>query len=128
MRRQALAIVFGILAAQVPARAQRDEGFLVVVNASNPATSISREQLSQIFLKRVERWPNGAPVDPIDLAPSAPPRVAFTTAIHHKAVRAVRTFWQQQIYSGRDVPPPEKETEQDVIAYVRSHPGAVGYV
>jgi ABC-type phosphate transport system substrate-binding protein len=40
----------------------------------------------------------------------------------------VKSYWQQQIFSGRDVPPPEKQTENDVVAFVRSNPGAIGYV
>jgi ABC-type phosphate transport system substrate-binding protein len=117
-----------VLLASTRAAAQHDAGFLVVVNAGNPATSISREQLSQIFLKRVDKWPNGAQAEPVDLAPSAAPRVAFTTTVHRKAVGAVRAFWQQQIFSGRDVPPPEKDNEHDVVAFIKEHVGAVGYV
>jgi ABC-type phosphate transport system substrate-binding protein len=129
MRRHVLmALCFGVLFEGRPAAAQHDARFLVVVNAGNPATSITREQLSQIFLKRVDTWPNGAQAEPVDLAPSAAPRVAFTTMVHHKAVGAVRAFWQQQIFSGRDVPPPEKDSEREVVAFIKEHVGAVGYV
>jgi hypothetical protein len=37
-------------------------------------------------------------------------------------------YWQQQIFSGRGVPPLELSTETAVVEYVRAHPGAVGYV
>jgi len=122
------ALCGAVLLARVPAAAQHDVGFRVIVNAGNSTSTIGREQLSQIFLKRVDKWPNGAPADPIDLTPAAAPRVAFTSAIHRKAVGAVRAFWQQQIFSGRDVPPPEKDSDRDVVAYIKEHVGAVGYV
>ncbi len=113
------------MAAQVPAPAA---GFTVVVHADNPATSIEREQLSRMFLKRVSKWPDGRPAEPIDLATSQPARLSFSASIHKKTVGAIRAFWQQQIFSGRDVPPAEKGSENDVMTYVQEHAGAVGYV
>jgi hypothetical protein len=43
-------------------------------------------------------------------------------------VQAVKSYWQQVIFSGRGVPPPELESDEAVIRYVLRFPGAVGYV
>jgi hypothetical protein len=40
----------------------------------------------------------------------------------------VRAYWQQRIFSGRDVPPPELDSDQQVVDYVMKYPGAIGYV
>ena len=37
-------------------------------------------------------------------------------------------YWQQRIFSGRDVPPPEFELDREVVEYVLKHAGAIGYV
>ncbi|MEP7343876.1 MAG: substrate-binding domain-containing protein [Gemmatimonadaceae bacterium] len=103
-------------------------GFIVVVHADNPATTIEREPLSNIFFKRVVKWPDGTTADPVDLTMKQPARLAFSASVHKKSVGAVRAFWQQQIFSGREIPPAEINNEADVIAYVIEHPGAVGYV
>jgi ABC-type phosphate transport system substrate-binding protein len=126
-----MAVGLALLAAVVPAGAPGAitvPGYVVIVHAENPVTAIERDQLSKIFLKRVAKWPDGKPVEPVDLAAGAPLRVTFTTEVHRKSVAAVRAFWQQQIFSGRDVPPPEKSTENDVTTFVKDHAGAVGYV
>lgn len=102
--------------------------FVVVVNSENPATSIARDRLSGILLKRIATWPDGKPAEPVDLPAGDHVRVAFTKSVHGKSVGAVRAFWQQQIFSGRDVPPPEKANEADVLEFVGKHAGAVGYV
>ena len=102
--------------------------FVVVVNASNPIDGIDRDGLSRIFLKRVANWPDGRSAGPIDLPSSDPVRTEFSRAIHRKSVDAVRAYWQQQIFSGRDVPPAEKTSEADVLASVRATAAAVGYV
>jgi ABC-type phosphate transport system substrate-binding protein len=108
--------------------AGRADEFVIVVNSANPMTTIARDQLSRIFLKRVAKWPDGKAAEPVDLPPNDRIRVAFTKSVHGKSVGAVRAFWQQQIFSGRDVPPPEKASPAEVIDFVGSHAGAVGYV
>jgi hypothetical protein len=45
-----------------------------------------------------------------------------------KSVEAVKAYWQQRIFSGRDVPPPQFDRDDRVVAYVLEHEGAVGYV
>ena len=126
-----MAFSFALLAGRAPPHSpwsSAPPAFVVVVNDHNPITSIDREKLSRIFFKRSAKWPNGALAEPIDLDLKQPSRVAFSQLVHRKTVSAVRAFWQQQIFSGRDVPPAEKASEGDVIAYIRDHEGAVGYV
>jgi hypothetical protein len=40
----------------------------------------------------------------------------------------VKNYWQQRIFSGRDLPPPELDSDEAVVSYVLSHRGALGYV
>jgi len=121
------ATVLVALMTTVPAAAA-DPGFKVVVNASNPTTSISKEQLSRCFMKQTNTWINGATVTPVDLSANSPVRAEFSIAIHERDVNAVKSYWQRQIFSGRGVPPPEKASSEEVLAFVRANPGAVGYV
>jgi hypothetical protein len=102
--------------------------FKVIVNENNSARSISRQTLSNMLLKKVLRWDNGLEVRPVDLLEDSPVRQALSLDVHKRSVTAIQAYWQQQIFSGRDVPPPEKATEDDLITYVRVHAGAVGYV
>ena len=44
------------------------------------------------------------------------------------ASAAIAAYWNALIFSGRELPPLEKATDADVIAYVRATPGAIGYV
>jgi hypothetical protein len=43
-------------------------------------------------------------------------------------VTAIRSYWQQRIFSGRDVPPPELDLDEAVVSYVLAHRRGVGYV
>jgi ABC-type phosphate transport system substrate-binding protein len=101
---------------------------VVVVNSANPLASLPREQVSRMFLKKLTRWPDGAPVQPADLAIDAPVRAQFTDAVLGKSVSTVRAYWNARIFTGRDVPPPEKGSEGEVLAFVSANAGAIGYV
>lgn len=103
-------------------------GFVLIVNRANPVTALPATEVSKIFLKKAELWPDGTPTAPVDLNESAPARDAFTRAVMRKSVAAVKSYWQQEIFAGRDVPPPEQPTDADVVNTVRNLPGAIGYV
>lgn len=106
----------------------RDDGFVVVVNAANPLNSIAKGDLAKLFTKKARTWSDGTPALPVDLASGSPVRETFTQRVHGKSGSAIASFWQQQIFSGREVPPPEKKTDDEVLDFVRSNRGAVGYV
>jgi ABC-type phosphate transport system substrate-binding protein len=102
--------------------------FKVIVNNANGASSVSRADLNALFLKKRVKWSDGTPAAPVNQNRKSAVRESFTTAIHGKSVTAVESYWQQQIFSGRDVPPPEKSSDADVLAFVKANGGAVGYV
>jgi len=123
---------FAVLALAVGAlllgAARADDGFVVVVHSTNVVTAMPRDQLARLFLRKVKRWPNGSAAEPVDLAPAAPARAAFTRTVLGKSIATVRAYWQQRLFSGAETPPPEKASEDDALAFVRAHPGAVAYV
>lgn len=101
--------------------------FRVIVNPANPVSSLSRAELSDLFLKKVTGWSGGGRALPVDQE-EGDTRESFTREIHQRSPSAVRAFWQQRIFSGSDVPPPEREGDAEVLAFVRMHAGAIGYV
>ena len=104
------------------------DGLKVVVHSSNPTHAVERSFLADAFLKKVTRWDDGEAIRPLDQRPDAAVRRVFSQKILNRTVIAVRSYWQQRIFSGRDVPPPELDSDASVIEYVERNPGAVGYV
>ncbi len=125
-RLASVALALALLVA--PASGGAGEGFQVIVNGQNPVSSVSRDLLSRIFLKKVQKWDNGWPATPVDQDQASSVRAAFSKAVHGKPVTAVSSYWQRQIFAGNDVPPAEKADDAAVIAFVRASPGAIGYV
>jgi len=104
------------------------EPFVVIVNAGNPVSAVAGDQLSSLFLKKLTQWSGGLPALPVDLPADSPVRDSFSRQVHHKGTSAVKAYWQQMIFSGREVPPPEKATAREVVSFVSANRGAVGYV
>jgi ABC-type phosphate transport system substrate-binding protein len=126
MKRFAYSIAAALMAL-VPANTFAGS-FKVVVNNAVHVDSLSKKEVSDLFMKRTPKWSSGTPVVPVDQSDRAAVRDEFSKTIHGKATAAVKSYWQQQIFSGRDVPPVEKASDSEVLALVRSNPGAIGYV
>ncbi len=127
MRTRLLALLVPALLA-VPAPALPAEAFRVIVHPSNAATSVSRRELSELYLKKVTRWPGGETVHPVEPPENSITRAYFLSAVVGKSAFAIKMFWNRRVFEGRDVPPVEKRSDEEVVAYVRATRGAVGYV
>jgi ABC-type phosphate transport system substrate-binding protein len=108
--------------------ATRDPSFVIVVNDQNSVVALPRGRVSRFFLKKALRWDSGVLVQPVDLPSGSSVREAFSRRVLEKSVGSVRAYWQQQIFSGRAVPPIEKPTDDAVLEFVRLNAGAIGYV
>jgi ABC-type phosphate transport system substrate-binding protein len=110
-----------------PAAAQA-EGFVVIVNQTNPVTALSRQQVADIFMKQTRQWEHGGDVHPVDQPAVSSVRDAFSRAVHGKPASAVASWWGQQMFSGRAVPPPQRSTDRTVNTFVREDALAIGYI
>jgi ABC-type phosphate transport system substrate-binding protein len=111
-----------------PPVADAQEGFVLIVNRSNPTVKLESLQISKLFLRKVTTWPDGRPVQPVDQVVSSATRRRFSGAIHHMDVPSVKGYWQELVFSGRGEPPPERASDEEVLLYVQTNPNAIGYV
>jgi ABC-type phosphate transport system substrate-binding protein len=109
-------------------RAASSVAFRVIVNPSNTTTVVERRFLAEAFLKKTTRWADGSVIRPVDLDGESGVRRRFSEDVIGRSVSAVKNYWQQVVFSGRDLPPAELDTDDQVIQYVVKHEGAVGYV
>jgi len=111
----------------VPGTAAAQE-YRVIVNAANPGSQIKRDTLAMIYLKGHARWADGKPVAAVDQSARSPVRATFTEQALGQDVQAVQNQWIRSIQVGQGTPPPVKSSDEDVVAFVKSNPNAIGYV
>lgn len=122
------AALLGALAGTPTLSAAPPPPYRLVVNAQNPVDSVERKFVADAFLKKITRWPDGEVIHPVDLRPESTARIHFSEEVIRRSVSAVKSYWQQLVFSGREVPPPELDSDADVIRYVQRFPGGIGYV
>jgi ABC-type phosphate transport system substrate-binding protein len=134
MRRRAFTFALAFLALSsflaipVFADSTAAPAYQVIVHPSNKLSEVDRSFLEDAYLKKISHWPGDQMIRPADLLTSSATRRAFSEGVIHRSIDAVKGYWQQRIFSGRDVPPPELDSDDDVVKYVLKYEGGVGYV
>jgi ABC-type phosphate transport system substrate-binding protein len=124
-----LALVAAILLSPGDGRPlAEDVSFRVVVNKANPVSSLTRAELSAIFMRRIRSWPDGTEIRPVEHRSAARVRARFSRDVHGKSVAYVIRYWQRLIFAGRGIPPPAVPSNAAVLAFVSANRGAIGYV
>lgn len=108
-------------------RPQPDD-YQVIVHPSNPTRALGRSFLRSVYLRKTTTWPSGETIRPVGLGKRFPARERFAREVLNKSPAQLRSYWNQQIFSGKGVPPPELESEAAVIQYVLRNRGAVGFL
>ncbi len=105
-----------------------DEGFVVIVNPQLKLSELDRDFVRDVYLKKISEWDRGGVVHPVDLDTKFPARERFTREVVRKTPAQLRSYWNQQVFSGKGVPPPEVQSVTAVVDYVIANEGAIGYL
>jgi ABC-type phosphate transport system substrate-binding protein len=122
-----LVCVLAILAAGAAPVVSAEARFRVIVHPQVKGSQIPRAALSSIFLKQAPRWGDGSEVRPVDQSVRSSVRRAFCGEVHQQGIAEVQYYWQRKMARGV-MPPPVKTSDQEIVAFVASTPGAIGYV
>ena len=119
--------LLAVLAAGLVPPSAADSPYRVIVHPGVKGSQIPRATLSSIFLKQAPRWGDGSPVLPVDQSMRSPIRRSFAAEVLQKEIVEMQMFWTRRMASGV-TPPPVKQTDEEILAYVAATPGAIGYV
>ena len=122
-----LVLAAAVLAVGVLPVASADATFRVIVHPQVKGTQIPRAALTSIFLKQASKWGDGTTVMPVDQSLRSPVRRSFSNVVLQQGLVEVQTFWQRKMSNGV-IPPPVKTSDEDIVSFVASTPGAIGYV
>jgi ABC-type phosphate transport system substrate-binding protein len=101
---------------------------LVVAGANNPSISLSKNQVSDVFLGKVTSLPDGSSVIPVDQPESNPLREEFYLKVANKSAAQAKAQWAKLYFTGRGEPPLEVKDSRDVKMILNLTPGAIGYI
>lgn len=117
-----------LLSAAEPLQPRVDPPFRIVAHRSLPVESLTRAQVSAIFMRRTRSWPGGLEVRPVEPSTRSRVREQFSHTIHGKSVAYVTRYWHRVIFAGRGVPPAELPADAAILDFVKNNRGAIGYI
>jgi ABC-type phosphate transport system substrate-binding protein len=116
------------LAAVVLGTGQAAAELVTVVSAKSAVTTLTRNQVVDIFLGKVSRFPDGGPAVPIDQVEGAAARDEFYRTLAGKSPGQMNAHWSKIIFTGRGHPPTEAANGEALKRLLVATPGAIGYL
>lgn len=105
-----------------------DDQLVVVVNAQNSLSSLSKNDIINIYMGRFNTFPDGSPVSTIDHPPETPEKQAFYQQLVGQSERKIKAYWSRLLFSGRARPPQSSKSEEEIVEFIKSTPNALAYV
>lgn len=99
----------------------------VIVNKGVPEDSVDADTVKAIFLGKKSSWSDGSPIKFVILKSGSTHDVFLKTYVKKTAIQ-FSTYWKKQVFTGKGTIPKSFDSEGELIAYVASKSGVVGYV
>jgi hypothetical protein len=122
----ALALACALAGLGLAGAARAESRVAVIVAAGGPGTPWPLDDLALIY-RRKKQFVGPARVQPINLPAQHPLRQFFSQQVLHKSPEELEDYWRDMYFNGIS-PPFVLASEEAVIRFVASTPGAVGYV
>ncbi len=100
---------------------------IVIVNNNVSVGSLDGNTLKKIYLGKKTKWDNGDKIVPVTLK-EGPVHDNFLNNIIKKNNSQFLTYWKKMIFTGKGVPPRSVPSDTDVVNFVSSTPGGIGYI
>ena len=91
-------------------------------------TTMSKAQLTDIFLGSLGRFPNGTQAIPIDQPEGSPARDEFYAKYASKTPAQIKAHWAKIVFTGRGQPPKTVSTDAEIKRLITADPQAVSYI
>jgi ABC-type phosphate transport system substrate-binding protein len=101
---------------------------VAVVSSTSAVTTLSKVQVTDIFLGKVSRFPDGTPATPIDQAEGSAARDEFYVSYAGKSQAQIKSYWAKIIFTGRGQPPKTASNEIEIRKLIAANPRAISYI
>ena len=117
-----LLLFFGILWASLV-----EAELLVIASPQVPDATISIRQLADIYSLKKTIWKDETQIVPVNREALSEEREKFSEVVFKLSPLELAEYWNRQRFQGK-LPPLVQTSDQSVLGFVRSVPGAVGYI
>lgn len=101
---------------------------VAIVSSDSKIPELTQDQISDIFLGRISRLPDGPKVVPLDHPEGSAVRNTFYEEFTGRSAAQVKAHWAKIIFTGRGRPPAEVADSEKARSRVSEDPLAITYV
>jgi hypothetical protein len=101
---------------------------VAVVSSKSPVTMLSRSQVTDIFLGKAMRFPDGVQAVPIDQEEGSPARDEFYATFAGKSPAQIKAHWSKIIFTGRGRPPKAVANSAEVKKLIVDNLSSISYI
>lgn len=127
MKRLALIILTFVIHGFLNAQSEKSS-IVIVVNKNNTISSLSKEQLIDLYMGKYIAFPDGSSAIPVELDESTELKQNFYQQLVGLSLARINAYWSRIRFTGRASPPRALATESEVIGFVASEPQAISYI
>jgi hypothetical protein len=101
---------------------------VAVISSTSAVTTLSKAQVTDIFLGKVSRFPNGTLATPIDQVEGSPARDEFYATYAGQSPAQIKSHWAKIIFTGRGQPPKAAANNAEIRKLLAANPQAISYI
>lgn len=100
---------------------------ILIAHPKLPQSSVTQPEIKKIFLGKMAHWNNGKRIVLV-VQKQGKTHKDFLSGYVGKTVVGFRNYWRKKVFTGTGSPPETLKSDEDVVQFVSSQPGAVGYI
>lgn len=100
---------------------------VMIINKSNAVSTISYQDIQNIYLGKKTTWESGKRIVPI-IQDNPNVHDSFTKQILKKNSQQYATYWKKALFTGAGLPPKAVDGNGEIKALIAGNKDAVGYI
>lgn len=101
---------------------------VVIGNRDLPANSLSRDELSRIYLGKTKFLSSGTKIVPVDQRSGSMIREKFYNDLFQKSESEMKAYWSRIMFTGQGYPPIQESDDGAVLETVAKNANCLGYI
>ncbi len=100
---------------------------LVITNKDVPEKDLSKDDIKNIFLGKKVQWKDNSKIHFV-ISKDPDLHKSFLKAYVKRSTKQFKAYWRKMVFTGEGRKPKSFESTEELLKYVSSTPGAVGYI
>lgn len=103
------------------------DNLVVIVSKDSSIDSISKKELSKIFLSKTKKLPNGQKALRVEINDE---KIIskFYKSVSNKNQKRLKKYWTKMIFTGRGLPPKKLSSIDEIKQFIQNNPNAISYI